>query len=799
MLCEKKVVPLRAKRMRKMEQVNKEIDVRAWVVRILRNWYWFALTTFLFGVYGVYNYMSTTYQFEVKSEIMLRGADHGDSFIQPELLNLLGMSGKKTIDNEIATLASRDVYTHLIKELGLQTEFRKKSGLCWVGQYPKSDLELICPSGFLDQLTERVVIEVKVRKSDYLVKVKYGDIGHSKHIVNSLEEPFETCAGILSFKVLSPEEVVDGAHYKIRLYSLTSATQKYKQNVVVAPLNRDATVIEISSVTDIPRRSKDFIQGLIDTYNANLVTDKNVIAENTASFIEERLQAVENELIQAEKDEIRYLEKYGYVDIDVEARLFLEEDMKYRQQMNDIETQIHMVDFLCDFLTNDVDKESLLPAIFVTPLSYSQQSEQTTSSKTYVPDVALMTAVDDYNALVLKRMRAVRAQEHAEQSIEQMDAELLVLRSNIMTTLRNLHNTLLISKQDLEGYFESASMYRKDLPDNVRTYDKMEREKNLKENLYLYMCKKREENAMLLASTMMPIKVISSPQIIPLLVAPKRSTILFLLVIGFMLPLGVMVLYDVLNNKVSALKDLEKRSKVPVVGVLAKGNAASTIVVRDGEHSAAAELFRTLRTNIRFMQPIDSQCPVILVTSGVNGEGKSYVATNFAISMSLLGKKVALVGLDIRQPMLDTYLDLSSPGCLTNYLSDNAYSLEDVVVSSSFKNLDVIPAGPIPPNPSELLQSERLDHLFAELRKQYDYVIIDTAPVAMVSDTFLLSRIADMTICVTRVKHTTYDLVNFMNQIHEQQRLPKMVAVLNGVDIKNVGYGYGTKSGKKSR
>lgn len=288
----------------------------------------------------------------------------------------------------------------------------------------------------------------------------------------------------------------------------------------------------------------------------------------------------------------------------------------------------------------------------------------------------------------------------------------------------------------------------------------------------------------------MPIKIISQAQTNPIPVSPRYMSILLLLVVGLAFPLGVMIVYDIVNTRVSGNpKDLEKRLKISLASVLAKSKGEE-VVVRDGNNSVAAELFRTLRTNIRFMQPKDVKCPVVLVTSSMNGEGKSYVATNLAVSMALLGKKVALVGLDLRKPTLAKYLNLPSQGTMTNYLSDKAYTLEDVVVASSVKNLDVLPAGIVPPNPSELLQSDRLAVLFAELRERYDYVVVDSAPVALVSDTFLLSGIADMTVCVVRANHTTFDMIEFLNKIHEQERLPKMVAVLNGVDAKEVSYGY---------
>jgi capsular exopolysaccharide synthesis family protein len=433
-------------------------------------------------------------------------------------------------------------------------------------------------------------------------------------------------------------------------------------------------------------------------------------------------------------------------------------------------------------MENQANANELLPAMFVVPTYQSQSKESGETSRVGVSNMSLITAVDDYNSLIRMKMRGgVDAQ---------LEAELAVLRANIVTTVKNMLNTLQIAKQDLDDHFVSANQQRSDMPEHVKKYEKMIREKRLKEKLYLLVCEQREENAMLLSSTIMPIKIISQAQTNPIPVSPRYMSILLLLVVGLAFPLGVMIVYDIVNTRVSGNpKDLEKRLKISLASVLAKSKGEE-VVVRDGNNSVAAELFRTLRTNIRFMQPKDVKCPVVLVTSSMNGEGKSYVATNLAVSMALLGKKVALVGLDLRKPMLAKYLNLPSQGTMTNYLSDKAYTLEDVVVASSVKNLDVLPAGIVPPNPSELLQSDRLAVLFAELRERYDYVVVDSAPVALVSDTFLLSGIADMTVCVVRANHTTFDMIEFLNKIHEQERLPKMVAVLNGVDAKEVSYGY---------
>lgn len=773
---------------------SQQIDLRAWVTRLLKNWYWFVASCFVFIMMGLYVYLSTPNEFEVKAEIMLRDEDNGGAFMQQEMLSLMGMGGLKLVDDEIAILTSRDIVSNVISDLNLQFDYRKKDFLKWVGQYPKTDLSIVCPPLFIDTLTRSVTIELKARKEDYLVKVKYGDKQSSKHIVANLSEAIETCAGIVSFDILRPDKIEPGDRYRIKIYPMTTAVNRYKNDVQVTAAKKDSKVIQISSVTDIPARAKNYINRLVELYNYDAIVDKNMMANNTAKFIDERLRMIEEELRQAEERAVQYQAKYGILNPEVEAELFLTENMEYRKQLADIETQLNWISFLCDFMKEEANQNYLLPTTFTSPSAKQNKLESTViPSNVAGTDMALMAAIEEYNSLMLKRMRLERTLKAENPMRDQMDEQLLVLRANIIGSVENLQKALLISKQDLEKHFELASKKRSDMPDLVRNYEKMLREKEFIEKMYLFICQQREENAMLLAAAVVPAKVVTKPQTDFNLVRPHWKVILLVcLILGLIFPVGVMIVYDILNNRIShEAKDLEKRLKIPFAGVLVKNHHGEHIAVREGENSVSAELFRTLRTNLRFMQPSATSCPILLVTSSINGEGKSYVATNLAISMAILGKKVALVGLDIRKPMLANYLDLPTNGCLTSYLSDSAYTIEDIIVSTNIAHMDVIPAGIVPPNPSELLQSNRLDELFVELRKRYDYIVVDSAPVAMVSDTFSLSRVVDMTVYVTRANYTTFELIDFLNQTHEQQRLPKMVAVLNGVDAKKIGYGYG--------
>ena len=756
-----------------MAQQTQEIDIRLWCTRILKNWYWFFISCFLFGVLGIYKYFSTTPQYEVDSRIMIRSIEADKTLPQMDMMQMMGLGGGKMVEDEMAILTSRDILTQVVSELDLQSEYRKKRYLRWEGQYPSRDLTVEYPPVFLDTTKKFVKIKLCVRKDDYAVKVQYGKWRHSRHTVKDITQPFNTCAGEIYFTIHRPMET--GKKYKIFTLPMLPAVDKYAQAIQADILNKESNVIVINTVTDMPQRAIDFMKKEIELYNLDAVIDKNLMASNTATFIEDRLRLIEEELSVAEAEVEQYKENYGIVDLTSEAGLYLRESAEYKKRVAEIETQLNLVKYVADYVSDDSKAENLIPA------------------NLGIADGSLISLIAEYNRMVLNKMRVQRTAMDNNPVVGQMDRQLAVMRENIITSIASVSNSLKISKQDLEKRYGNVESQRGDIPSQERKYREVARNKQLKESLYLYLYEKREENALTLASTIMPAKVIAQPQMNPTASAPRLKIIgLICLILGCGFPFAVIYLYYIFNNRLEDdTKEFERKTKMPFGGALVQNHHGEHVAVREGVNSVSAELFRSLRTNIGFMIPSAKKNPVILVTSSVNSEGKSYVATNLAISLSLLNKKVALVGLDIRKPMLSTYLGLSSEGCLTSYLSDDSYSIDDLVVPSEFSNLDILPSGIIPPNPNELLQSDRLDQLFAELRQRYDYVIVDSAPVAMVSDTFQLSRVADMTVYVCRARYTTFDLIDFLNQVNEQKRLPNIVTVLNGVNAKNIGYGYG--------
>jgi capsular exopolysaccharide synthesis family protein len=390
-------------------------------------------------------------------------------------------------------------------------------------------------------------------------------------------------------------------------------------------------------------------------------------------------------------------------------------------------------------------------------------------------------------------MRILRTATEDNPVIEQMNAQLATMRQNIMETIGSVRESLKIRQRSLQAQDTKFNRQIQDAPEREREYVRVLRQQKIKEQLYIYLYEKREENALMLAATTMPAKILDMPQRDVRSQSPKLIKLLVICIfLGLMIPAGLLYLYVLFNDTIDDAKEFEQHIKAPMLGQLVQNSRNAHIAIHEGESTVSAELFRLIRTNLRFVLPSEVKNPVILVTSCINGDGKSYVSSNIALSLAILGKKVVLVGMDIRKPMLATYFGLKDKGHLTDYLAEPEMAMEDIIVpSGEHKNLDLIPCGTVPPNPAELLLSERVDELFSELRKQYDYIIVDTAPVALVSDTYQLDRIADLTLFVCRYKYTPSEMVEYINNVVEQQRMHNVACVLNGVKGLRAGYGYG--------
>ena len=753
-----------------METKN-EIDVRKIARIIWEHWWWFVAGVGICVLLGIAYYLRKSPTWTTDASIALRQKDGSGTSI--DALSMLGLSGNTAAEDEVVVLASRGLIYQAVDALNLWDASSKRGGLRWEGEFRNPALTIEYVALTEDAQMKPFTVKVKPTRRGYTVKTKMGFFSRSTRRVADLSEPIETGVGTLFIhanRPLSTDTTYRVAHARREL-----VVAGYKKNIKVSLHKKESNIIQLSTKSPMPDRDRALLQQMIEQYNLNAIVDKNMLATNTAAFIDERLAIITRELGEAEEAVSDYKQQNNIANINTQAQLFLTASSREQQAMAEIETQLSLVEYIDEFLRDDTKRNSLIP------------------SNIGVTDASLASGLSEYNALQLQRMRILRTATEDNPVIEQMNAQLASMRANIMETIGSVRESLKIRQRNLEAQDTKFNRQIKNAPEQEREYIRVVRQQEIKERLYIYLYQKREENALMLAATAMPAKIIDMPQRDVRSRSPKLSKLLMLcILLGLILPGGALYLYVLLNDTIDDAKEFERTIKAPMLGQLVQNSRNAHIAIHEGESTVSAELFRLIRTNLKFVLPAEAKNPVILVTSCINGDGKSYVSSNIALSLAILGKKVVLVGMDIRKPMLATYFGLRDKGHLTDYLAEPSVAVDDIIVpSGEHKNLDLIPCGTIPPNPAELLQTERVDSFFAELKKRYDYIIVDTAPVALVSDTFQLDRIADMTLFVCRYKYTPSEMVDYINQIVEQKRMHNIACVLNGIKGLRAGYGYG--------
>ena len=762
-----------------MENKNrkeKEIDIQQLVRVAWDHKWWFVIGVAVMMLLGVLYNLRKTPQWKTDAKIMLRQKDT-DSPISS--LSMLGLSANTAAEDEVAVLSSRGLVYQAVDVLNLWDDCSKRCGWKWESEFMHPALTI--DYSLLTQENKDKTFTVTVNPDDegYQVKVKLGLFNSSSTHVADFSEPVETKVGLLKIqanRVLSSDTTYRVGHKRKEL-----VVAGYCKKIGISLYKKESNIITLSTTSTNPDRDKALLFQLIEQYNLNAIMDKNMIATNTAAFIEERLNIITEELSDAEEAVSTYKEKNNIADLQTQASLFLQANSVEQREMAEIETQLSLIEYVDEFLKDTSKKENLIP------------------SNIGVTDASLAGSLNEYNSLQLQRMRIQRTATEDNPVLEQMSAQLASMRQNIIATIGSVRESLQIRKRSLEIQENRYNSQIRNAPEQQREYLRVVRQQQMKESLYLYLFQKREENALMLAATAMPAKIIDMPEKDVLSQTPKmRKTLFLCFILGLLFPAGLIYVRKLFNNKIDDEKEFERNVKAPLLGHLVKNSRNVHIAIHEGEATVSAELFRLIRTNLKFVIPANTKSPVVLVTSCINGDGKSYVSSNTALSLAMLGKKVVLVGMDIRKPMLATYFNLNTKGHLTDYLAEPEVELDDIIVpSGEHKNLDLIPCGVIPPNPAELLQTERVDQLFEELRKRYDYIIVDTAPVALVSDTYQLDRVADVTLFVVRYKYTPSEMVDYINDVIEQKRMHNVACVLNGVKSSRTGYGYGYGYGKK--
>ena len=756
------------------------VDYKELLFRYIIHWPWFvaSLLVCLIGAWGYLYFQTPVYQ--ISASIMIKDDKKGGGgSADLESLGLGGMmTSTQSIDNEIEVLRSKTILKEVVNNLELYITYYDED------EFPKKELYKASPiivnltAQEADNLPGVAMIDMKLTQEGGLdVNLKVGLNEYNKHF-DKLPAVLPTDVGTFGFALKDSlsNGKIEGQNIMRNISAIVSqpfgVAKGYQGALTIAPTSKATSVATVSLVNTNIQRGQDFINKLMEMYNRNTNNDKNEVAQKTREFINERIQIIDEELGNTEDKLEAFKRNAGLTDISSDAQLAVSGNAEYEKKRVENGTQINLVRDLNKYINNP--------------------SNEVLPSNIGLSDNGLTTQIDRYNELIIERKRLLRTSTESNPMIVNLDASIRVMKANVKAAIDGTLQGLLIVKADLDREASRFSRRISDAPGQERQYVSIARQQEIKAGLYLMLLQKREENAITLAATANNAKIIDEPVAEGGPVSPKPKTIYMIaLVLGVGLPVGVIFLIGLTKFKIEGRGDVEKLTRLPIVGdVPLTAEKTGSIAVFENQNNLMSETFRNVRTNLQFM--LGNGQKVILVTSTVSGEGKSFISANLAISLSLLGKKVVIVGLDIRKPGLNKVFNLPrKEQGITQYLSNPENNLMDFVqLSDVSKSLYILPGGTVPPNPTELLARDGLDKAIETLKKNFDYVILDTAPVGMVTDTLLIGRVADLSVYVCRADYTRKAEFALINELAENNKLPNLCTVINGLDLQKKKYGY---------
>lgn len=764
------------------EDTEDNFQLRAVLDHYLSHWKWFVLGVFLcLGIaFGYLRYVIP--QYKASTTILVKDEKKGGGLSELSAFADMGLGGalKNNVDNEIEILKSRTLVESTVRQLNLNVSLVVKGKVIDATLYDKSPISVrfsrptaafySSSSTLKFSSTAAGRFRLEEEQSELSLPILFDskkEYGYGQLI--------KTRAGDLTILKSDIEGSSSNQLIHIVIRPLEEVAENYRSQLVISPLSKTSSVVELSLTDAVIHRAEDFLDALVRIYNADAVADKNSISTNTSTFIAGRLALITEELDGVEQDVERFKKSNRLTDIESEAKLFIAGSSEYDKKGVEAAIQLNMVQSMLDFIKKSSNSD-LLPTNVI--------SDGGDAS----------SLINSYNQLILDRNRLLKSATSENPSVVRMDQQIASLRSNVVSSLGRLQSNLRIQKSDLKS--EEGVLNRKveKIPSQERQFRVIARQQKVKEELYLYLLQKREETAISLSATEPNARVIDVAKASKIPVSPKKSIIyLAALLMGLLIPFGVIYLIDLLDTKIKSRLDLEGKTSIPFIGDVPSAENPTEIMQPDSR-SSSAEALRIIRTNLEFMvsKVPDGQAKTIFLTSTFPKEGKTFVSVNLAATFALSGKRVLLMGTDIRNPRLDEYLTLPDRG-LTNYLSSHDLNLNDVVVKyPGFENFYVLPAGVIPPNPAELLMSQKVETVFESLKKEFDYIIVDTAPVSLVTDTLLIAKHADCFVYVARANFLEKRMLAIPNSLFKEKKLPNMCMLLNDTDSsKGYGYGYG--------
>jgi capsular exopolysaccharide synthesis family protein len=747
---------------------TEEVSVADIFYKYLSYWPLFLLLLVMF-LAGAWIYLRYTVPvYETTATLLIK--DDKTSNPGTDLMDALDLFGsQKNVENEVEVLQSKTLMQEVVKNLHLYAPVFIKGRVINQSAYLKSP----------------VVIEAKypdslISSDNEKIEFKFNDIAKTVTVNNKtilLNQWDSTAYGIFKFLpnkyYKKPDSINGHMEYYFSVGTVKATANNILKQVTIAPSSKQSTVIELSINGEVPKRGEDILNELLSVYDKAAIMDKNVLAANTLKFINERLGFVERDLDSVEGILQRFKAQNRITDISTQGQIYLQTVAANDQRISDINVQLAMLEQVEKYVQKKGDLGGIVPA------TLSDADPVLTSLLQKLSDLELQYT----------QIRKI-VPENNPSAIALQDG-IQKLKPQILENVKSQRSNLEAGLADLTGTNNQYASMLQTIPEKEKELLSISRQQAIKNNIYTFLLQKKEETALSFASAVADSRVIDKAQSGDLPVSPKRKLIyLAAIICTFMVGAGGLYLKDLLTRTVQGRTDIEKQTSIPILGEVIYDRSKSPIVIAEGKRSFIAEEFRQLRTSLAYMG-IDETHKKIMITSSMTGEGKSFIAINLGISLSLMGKKVVLLELDLRKPKLSEQFNVSRQIGLSNYLIGRS-TTEDVIKQTPTANLSLIPSGPIPPNPSELIANGKLQDLLGYLEQDFDYILIDTAPVNPVTDAFILSPLCDMSLYVVRYDYTPKMMVQRLDEKLKTKGLKNPAIIFNGIREKGVGkYGYG--------
>lgn len=776
------------------EQPEKSaFDFQTIYTMLVLNWKWFVLSVILcLGCGAIYlRYKTPTFQAQAK--MLIKDDESNNRATGKSTLltasNLGFMTNSAGIDNEMEILTSLSIAQQAVRDLKLYTTYKAKGKIKDQLMYKTEPVFVDLDPGHLEKLIYPIQLVITRDGNEYKVKGQYTasafeetekTVYEIEKTLNGLPARISTRVGTITLNANSQvAPMADGATIKVTIVAPKYMAMKYVNALSVSPTSKTTTIAQMVLTDEIPQRAVDYLRQLTVCYNRQANEDKNEIAVRTEEFINGRLEKINAELGSTEGSLEAYKKRNNMVELKMNAAQAVQNQDIFSQKLAEANTQVALLQSISQYMNDPANQYQTLP------------------SNVGLTDQSATQLINKYNDIVLTRNRLLRSASESSPTVTPLTAQLDDLSASIRRAIAQAQKNMDTQRQSVAAQYSKYVGQTSATPEQERILTQIGRQQDVKSGLYLMLLQKREENSISLAATADKGKLIDDPQYSGK-VSPRGSIIMLLaLVLGFLIPGGILYIINFLKFRIEGHDDVEKLTKLPILADIAvAGEGTKTkgdIVVHENKNNQMEEVFRSLRTNLQFIMSKDQK--VILFTSSLSGEGKTFTAANLAVSFALLDKKVVLVGLDIRKPRLAELFEIKDHHHgITNLLSMANPTAEDVekqILNSNVNdNLDILMAGPIPPNPTELIARPTLEMVINSLKEKYDYVLLDSAPVGLVTDTLQIGRVADATIILCRADYTPKDSFNYINDLARDNKLPHMTIAINGIDMSKKKYGY---------